>query len=346
MYQRFCRGRIGPMPSPSHEAFAIVALFQHFTFPGVAPPNRATDARRTTWHESLLEELAEEFGRRSATAGALRSHRPGSIPTPACEAEVTPTTTRTRWSRARGAILVVFDAFSIYRRVADLLRIATNGTGVICAPRAPFIPIVDRLAAEASSGAARVDHVRSRSVVSTFDIDFTVITCAPSSPPTSTSSLTMISTCIASDTFAAAASIRARNVRTRAVDQIAHLQNPVGESGLLHRWRPGCATTPTTSATSGRSTETGMARPRSTDSLQGYRQLRFSRVAGITFKHNLTAGSPPISMQPVVRRACRRQIHSLRPSRHRTRRRCLNQLIISIIQTRELPLDQDRNRTP
>lgn len=141
-----------------HEAFAdLVALFQHFTFPEVLL-HQIARTRGDLSAQSLLGELAQQFGEATGRYGALRSAigehdekgqwRPVA-PSPERLAEATEPHTR-------GAILVaaVFRAFlAIYKaRVADLMRLATSGTGVL--PVGAIHPdLVDRLANEASKTA-------------------------------------------------------------------------------------------------------------------------------------------------------------------------------------------------
>lgn len=143
-----------------HEAFAdICALFQHFSFPEVLR-HQLSKTRGDLTQQNLLGELAQEFGRATGRRGALRSAlgtlqagrwaplvpKPGEY-LATCE------------PHARGAFLVaaVFDAFlSIYQsRVADLLRIATGGTGRL--PEGQLHPdLVNRLAGEAAKSAQHV----------------------------------------------------------------------------------------------------------------------------------------------------------------------------------------------
>ncbi|MDQ3487391.1 MAG: S8 family serine peptidase [Acidobacteriota bacterium] len=146
-----------------HEAFAdIVALLQHFTFPEILRHQIATTRGDLRNQENLLGQLAGQFGRSTGLRGALRdaigkydpdtkSWRPHT-PDPA-EYE---TTTQ---AHARGAILVaaVFEAFlGIYtQRSADLLRLASGGTGVL-RPGALHPDLVTRLADEASKSAQHV----------------------------------------------------------------------------------------------------------------------------------------------------------------------------------------------
>ncbi len=142
-----------------HEAFAdIVSLFQHFSFPEVLR-HQVSKTRGDLARQNILGELAYQFGQATGVRGALRSAigtvgpggrwqphepRPGEY-----RSEVQP--------HARGAHLVaaVFDAFlSIYKsRIADLLRIATGGTGQL--PEGQLHPdLVERLAHEAAKSRA------------------------------------------------------------------------------------------------------------------------------------------------------------------------------------------------
>ncbi len=121
-----------------HEAFAdIVALFQHFSYPEVLV-HQVARTRGDLTSENLLGELAQQFGQATGKRGALRN----------ALGQVDPVTGQWRRKQpdpnllrtvtephSRGSILVaaVFDAFiTIYKsRVADLLRIATGGSGVL-----------------------------------------------------------------------------------------------------------------------------------------------------------------------------------------------------------------------
>lgn len=145
-----------------HEAFAdIVALFQHFTFPEVLK-NQIAATRGDLASQNLLGKLAQEFGIAIGSYGALRDaigtyDKKKKTWTPK---EPTGDEYRTIMEpHDRGAILVsaVFEAFlTIYKnRVADLLRIATGGTGVL--QQGELHPdLVNRLAAEASKASSHV----------------------------------------------------------------------------------------------------------------------------------------------------------------------------------------------
>ena len=145
-----------------HEAFAdIVALFQHFTYPQVLRQQIAR-TRGDLEKQSLLGQLAFQFGQAIGSYGALRSAL-GSfdpqtnqwIPEKPDPRKILATTE----PHDRGAILVaaLFEAFlTIYKwRIADLLRLATGGTGVL--PQGEIHPdLVERLAQEAAKTA---DHI-------------------------------------------------------------------------------------------------------------------------------------------------------------------------------------------
>lgn len=145
-----------------HEAFAdVVALFQHFSFPSVLR-HQIARTRGDLASQNLLGQLAQQFGQATGTYGAIRD----------ALGKIDPETRK--WKphepdpnelksitepHKRGAVLVaaVFDAFlAIYKsRVADLLRIATSGTGVM--PAGDLHPdLVERMAKEASNSASHI----------------------------------------------------------------------------------------------------------------------------------------------------------------------------------------------
>lgn len=153
-----------------HEAFAdIVALFQHFTYPEVLR-HQIAQSRGDLESQSLLGELAFQFGqaigRYGALRGALGEIDPATgkwIPKKPNPEEILTTTE----PHARGAILVaaVFEAFlSIYqRRVADLWRLATGGTGFL-RPGELHPDLVRRLAQEAAKTASHLLHMCIRAL--------------------------------------------------------------------------------------------------------------------------------------------------------------------------------------
>lgn len=145
-----------------HEAFAdIVALFQHFSFPEVLKHQIAKTKGDLT-SQNLLGQLAQEFGSAIGSYGSLRDAI-GEIDeqTNQWKPKVTnPNDYRTILEpHARGSILVsaVFEAFiSIYKsRVADLIRIASEGSGIL--RQGEIHPdLVNRLADEAAKSAEHV----------------------------------------------------------------------------------------------------------------------------------------------------------------------------------------------
>jgi hypothetical protein len=145
-----------------HEAFAdIVALFQHFSFPEVLH-HQIAQTRGDLASQSLLGQLAQQFGQATGSHGGLReaigklNERTGRWeplqPNPKDYEELTE-------PHERGALLVaaIFDAFlAIYRsRVADLIRLATGGSGVLPAGALPP-DLTNRLTKEAAKTAQHV----------------------------------------------------------------------------------------------------------------------------------------------------------------------------------------------
>lgn len=121
-----------------HEAFAdIVALFQHFSYPGVLQ-HEIAQTRGNLAGENLLSQLAQQFGTATGRRGALRDALGGRNPATGQWEPRQPNVNdlqNTLEPHARGAILLaaVFGAFlKVYRfRTADLYRIASEGTGVL-----------------------------------------------------------------------------------------------------------------------------------------------------------------------------------------------------------------------
>lgn len=134
-----------------HEGFAdAVALFQHFTLPDIVDryiqQNRTDLTTRTP-----LVDLAEQFGEGSGMGRALRSAI-GETPDPSL-------INRTFEPHRRGSILVaaIFDGFftAYQTAIADLLRIATAGSGVL--PAGALHPdLVRRVSLEARTAAQRI----------------------------------------------------------------------------------------------------------------------------------------------------------------------------------------------
>lgn len=180
-----------------HEAFAdIVALFQHFTVPE-ALRDQIAKTRGDLAQQSLLGQLAQQFGQGIGRYGALRDaighvekkKRPDgeeenaenpddeqdegewkpTVPTPADYKNATE-------AHDRGAVLVaaVFDAFlNIYRqRSSDLIRLATGGTGVL-PPGDISHDLTNRLAKEASKTASHVLNMCIRALDYAPPVDIT-----------------------------------------------------------------------------------------------------------------------------------------------------------------------------
>ena len=133
-----------------HEAFSdIVALFQRFSYRDLLIEYiQGTQGRLL--ESKMLSELAQQFGYATGSGKALRSAigvEPGKA-----------NLARTVEPHARGAILVsaVFDGYfrAFQNRIADLIRIATGGSGQL--PPGRLHPdLTSRLATEASQLADR-----------------------------------------------------------------------------------------------------------------------------------------------------------------------------------------------
>ena len=179
MHRRFAESS-NPDALALHEAIAdIVALFQHFSLKEVLE-HQIAKTRGNLELENLLAQLAQQFGEAIGRSGALRDslgafdEEAGAwVPT-----EPDPTVLDEAVEpHARGAVLVaaVFDAFlAIYQtRVADLLRIASGGLGVL--PEGALHPdLVGRLASEAAKTAKHVLRmsIRALDYCPPVDVDF------------------------------------------------------------------------------------------------------------------------------------------------------------------------------
>lgn len=184
-----------------HEAFSdIIALFQHFSYPGVLR-SQVARGRGSLSGENLLVQLAQQFGKATGKGHALRDAIGGVRKMRTEIVESGPTGQERKrevksyvWDRyrpdataledmdlageahARGSILVaaVFDAFlAIYdERVADLVRIATGGTGKL--PDGNLQPdLVERMCMEARKSAEHVLNMCIRALDYTPPVDIT-----------------------------------------------------------------------------------------------------------------------------------------------------------------------------
>ena len=134
-----------------HEAFAdLVALFQHFIHRDAVEEAVSTSSANLRRSTGLLD-LAQEFGLASGRGAALRSAI-GTDPDPKRFVNATE-------PHARGACFVaaVFDAFleDHQRAIADLVRLATGGSGILPPGRIPP-DLVSRVAEEAVTSADRL----------------------------------------------------------------------------------------------------------------------------------------------------------------------------------------------
>jgi hypothetical protein len=150
-----------------HEAFAdIVAIFQHFTLPGLLL-DQIQKTRGDLAANSLLATLAAQFARATGQGNALRNAL-GRFDAQGRRLKADPGALgRTFEPHERGAILVaaVFDAFlRMYNnRVADLRRIATGGSGVL--PDGEIHPdLANRFSSEAVRLSQRVLNMCIRAV--------------------------------------------------------------------------------------------------------------------------------------------------------------------------------------
>lgn len=161
-----------------HEAFAdLVAMFQHFTQPS-ALRHQIARTRGNLAERNHLGELARQFGYATGNRGALRD----AIGRTDEEGKWLPQVVDpeqyniTKEPHDRGAILVaaMFDAFRVIydARTADLLRIATGGTGRL--PEGNIHPdLVDRLSSEAAKTSAHLLRMAIRALDYCPPVDIT-----------------------------------------------------------------------------------------------------------------------------------------------------------------------------
>jgi hypothetical protein len=154
-----------------HEAFAdIVALLQHFAMPE-ALLHQIKQNRGDFRADELLGNLAPQFGSAAGMHGALRSFigKANPLDYQGFKEEGEP--------HALGAVLVsaIFAAFeTIFRaRSADLVRLATNGTGILAAGQISD-DLAGRLAREAAKVARQVLNMCMRALdyCPPVDLDF------------------------------------------------------------------------------------------------------------------------------------------------------------------------------
>lgn len=235
-----------------HEAFAdIVAVFQHFTFPEILYHQIMATRGQLSTQESLLSQLAGQFGRSSGRRGALRVYI-GKKPDPSAYQDST--NTEFLEPHNRGALLVsaVFDAFlRIYNfRVADLLRLATGGSGML-KPGAIHPDLAQRLADEAAKSARHVLTMCVRAIDYCPPVD---ITFGEFLRAVITADLDMVANDYLNYRTAFIQSFRERgiyprDVRTLSVDSLRWYGPQTGESAspalndLLRKLRPAASDT-------------------------------------------------------------------------------------------------------
>jgi hypothetical protein len=345
-----------------HEAFAdIVALFQHFSFPEVLR-HQIARTRGDLGSHNLLGELAQQFGEAIGNYGALRD----------AIGEVDKTTGKwephdpkpedyenTTEPHARGAILVaaIFDAFlAIYKsRVSDLLRIASSGTGIL--QEGELHPdLVNRLASEASKSAQHVLNacIRALDYCPPVDINFgdylrAIITADVDLVPDDDRGYR-----IAFIEAFRRRGIYPRDVRTLSTES---LRWPLVSGSQqffepLAEWLRRVANEFTYFKSRREVFDT-------TEKIggelnlwiveEGHQALKeFGKIAGITFEFNLEGlRGTPAPGSGNADSVPRFQIHSLRPARRvGPDGTSLNQLIISIIQSRDIKVKATPGEKP
>jgi hypothetical protein len=162
-----------------HEGFSdIIALLQRFTFTNVVEDQIRSSKGDLLSSQNLLGDLAIQFGQAiSSNRRALRSFL---VQLDGTETKVvTPDPSKYHTiddPHARGAILVaaIFDAFArLYKyQIADLLRIASNGTGIL--EQGDISPdLVKRLSEEAREIANKLLQVCIRAIDYCPPVDLT-----------------------------------------------------------------------------------------------------------------------------------------------------------------------------
>ncbi len=153
-----------------HEAFAdLVAIFQLFSFPQVLESQIARTGGRLE-NQSMLGQLAQEFGRTLGRSDALRSALGQTDPRTKEWRSFEPNRDALAGAKgphARGSVLVaaVFRAFlNVYTgTTADLFRIASGGSGILREGRIDP-DLTRRLAREAAKVARRVLRICIRAM--------------------------------------------------------------------------------------------------------------------------------------------------------------------------------------
>jgi hypothetical protein len=331
-----------------HEAFAdLVALLQHFSNPDVLRHQIAL-TRGDLASQNILGELAQQFGEAIGNYGALRSALgrrdsngvwQSSKPNPDDYRTVTE-------PHERGAILVaaVFDAFlTIYKkRIADLLRIATSGTGVL--PAGELHPdLVNRLAGQAAKTAQHVLTmcVRALDYCPPVDINFGDYLRA-----LITADIDLVPDDDLGYRIAIIEAFRERGIYPRELRSLSVESLCWTGAGQAQNFFQCIAQWLRNAAGGFRYLETRNQIFEETTSLaaklhdwiadEGYRELKeFSPIAGITFEDNKLAGLRLDSKGRPKFQVSLRPANRVGPDGNAP----LNQLIITMIQTREIKID-------
>lgn len=158
LHRRFTEASNPDVPA-FHEAFAdIVAVFQHFTFRNLVRFEIGR-AHGELSAATLLSGLARQFGEGSGRSGPLRNY------TDPKEGEHDYIDTEEAHDRGSILVFAVYDAFLkiVSRRSADLIRLATGGTGVL--PAGALHPdLVERLTDETCAVARHILNVCIRAL--------------------------------------------------------------------------------------------------------------------------------------------------------------------------------------
>ena len=203
-----------------HEGFAdCVAMLQHFTFPEIVAHQIAATRGALDSQENLLVQLAAQFGRATGKRMALRDaigeqSRRRRLATARTGSPGVRRRRRVRTIEDGFSVSAVFDAFlSIYkRRTADLVRLATGGSGVL-RTGAIHPDLVQRLADRRSSRPSTCSRCASGpSTTVRPRTSPSASICGRSSRPTSTwwPMTTSITASRSSRLFAGAASFHGR----------------------------------------------------------------------------------------------------------------------------------------
>ena len=158
LHHRFTEASNPDVPA-FHEAFAdIVAIFQHFTFTNLVRFEIGRVKGELT-AATLLGGLAMQFGQGSGRDGPLRNYSDPS------NGEFNYQNTEEAHDRGSILVFAIYDAFLkiVARRSADLIRLATGGTGILGAS-ALHPDLVERLTDETTKVAKQILNICIRAL--------------------------------------------------------------------------------------------------------------------------------------------------------------------------------------